>query len=125
MKYILLSLLLIGCASHSTKKSGGESEMKQPEKKVEAAVKEEAKKAVKKEMKAATKVASKAKTNCSYGENERVIENRTADAGGCEVVYTKDGNPDIVANAQNELDYCQQVADRIVGKLVDAGFKCE
>lgn len=128
MKVLLLALAiaLVGCASGPKK-----TETKKVEKKVTEAAKTEMKKmeTKKEEKKMAAKTDSKVKgakkVTCSAGDNVRTLENSFSDGGGCEVLYTKNGETNAVASASNELDYCQEVVDRIAGKLEGAGFKCE
>lgn len=137
MKLIVFTLLigLVGCASTKSEKNSGSESVK---KEVEVEItKEENKKKVEKEIEMKTmkkKMVSKTDESkrkfektvtCMSGDVERVLENKTAEEGGCEVVYSKDGGESVIANAQNNLDYCQEVVDRVANKLVAAGFNCQ
>ena len=120
MKLILLiSLALVAsCASNSTKKVSTDTK--------EAAKTEtvKAKEIVKKEMaKADAKTSDSIKT-CTIGKVVRTIEVKKS-GSGCEVLYTKDGETNSVASAQNDLGHCSSIQDRITGKLSDAGFNCK
>lgn len=61
---------------------------------------------------------------CELGSEERTIENRALEGGGCEVIYTKAGEPNVVAEAKNDLSYCRGVVERIQNNLSSAGFEC-
>ena len=126
MKLLLLVLALafVSCSSGSKKMDD------KTVKKTTTTTKEEVKTAVKKEVE---KMTAKKKTtsgegkvtNCTYPGDDRVIENRFAEGGGCEVLYTKNGETKTIATAQNELDYCQEVYERVSTKLSGAGFTCK
>ncbi len=82
---------------------------------------------MKKDAKKETKIAgatTSGATTCSLANEKREIENRPASAGGCEVVYNKDGNSQTVATAQNDTSYCDQVVEKMKGKLETAGWSC-
>ncbi|MAZ49065.1 MAG: hypothetical protein CME65_10905 [Halobacteriovoraceae bacterium] len=135
MKIILILLImgLIGCASTKSTKDGGSTSVKKEveveldeasEKKV--IEKEIVKKVEKKEV--AKKLTGKKfgkNVTCTSGEVERALENKFSDDGGCEVIYSKDGSENVIANAKNNLDYCQEVVDRVANKLSNAGFSCQ
>lgn len=134
--WMILALTLVGCAGAPKKKMDDKSEAKKEMKKEmtkenkKAEMKPEEKKP--EEEKTETTEQSEVKSmkvagnsvTCSYGENTRTLENKTLETGGCEVIYTKDGVPSTIANAQNEMDYCQEVLERVAGKLANAGFNC-
>ena len=65
------------------------------------------------------------KISCKSGKTERVIEIKAGDGGGCTVTYTKDGQAKEVGQAAHHADVCTKIADKIQGKLRDAGFQCE
>lgn len=136
MKVLLLvcAFVIVGCSSSATQKSGGESkseivktpteaEMKKTDNKKpqKSASSKESKKSM---SKSAAKSYGKMVT-CNYGETERVLENKESDNGGCELVYTKEGNANTIANAANQTEYCQEVLDRVANKLANAGFTCQ
>lgn len=125
MKGLLLVIVLsvVGCASGSKKAKQEVAKKAEPTK---AQAKEVAKAEVKKEMdkKPEAKKWSSFVT-CTFGENERTIKNEMPEAGGCEVLYTKDTVEDSVADAKNDMEFCQKIVDRIANKLVAAGFDCK
>lgn len=131
--FLALGFILASCSSNSKKMDDKNSmadskkeAMKKTEMKKTEMKKEVAKKTgTKKEMAKSSDGKFGKKVSCAYGENERVLENKFSDNGGCEVLYTKDGSTSSIATAQNELDYCQSVVDRVAGKLADAGFNCK
>ena len=135
MKLLLCALVLslVGCASTKSTKDGGAKSVKK-EIELEKTVEKTSEKAPAKKAKTEKKEVSKKEVSqkkfqktvtCTVGGTERILENRTADAGGCEVVYTKNGGESIIANAENNLDYCQEVVDRVANKLSNAGFSCQ
>ncbi len=119
MKTLLLiaAMALVGCAS-SSKKEMNEESMKV---KVEETTKEV-------EMKAKSKMKkmkdSAQALTCNSGSDKRMIEVKSED-GGCEVLYTKNGETSSIASAKYDLGYCSKIQDRIVTNLTNAGFKCE
>lgn len=121
---LILAISVVSCASGSKKEKAPEMEKKVEAAKMEA--KKEAKTAVKKEMKKKPEAKKWSDhVTCSWGENVRIIKKQKPENGGCEVLYTKEGVEDSIANAQNDIDYCQEIVDRIANKLTAAGFKCE
>lgn len=125
MKIILILLImgLIGCASTKSTKDGGSTSVK---KEIEKEIVKNVEKKVEKEI--ATESTSKKfgkNVTCTSGDVQRLLENKFSDDGGCEVVYSKDGSESVIANAQNNLDYCQEVLDRVANKLAHAGFSCQ
>lgn len=126
MKLLLLvtAVAVVGCASGSKKKADAKPMEKKTEMKAEKKMpaKKEEKKMAKKTMAKSTFGST---VTCSYGQVERVLENKASESGGCEVLYTKDGGTSTIATAQNELDYCQSVVDKISNKLTNAGFNCK
>lgn len=132
--FLALSFTLVSCSSNSKKMddnsamdSSKTTDMKKSEMKKTDGKKEMAKKMQMKKTDSANTANSKfGKTvTCSYGEVQRVLENKFSDNGGCEVLYTKDGSTSSIATAQNELDYCQSVVDKVAGNLTNAGFNCQ
>ena len=127
--FILVACFLVGCSTNGQQKSEAQSKSE-----VVAPTEKEMEKAAAKktEKNQETKSSTTEKNNskfgkmvtCNYGETERILENKESDAGGCEVIYTKEGAANSIANAQNETSYCQEVVDRIANKLVAAGFTC-
>ncbi len=60
---------------------------------------------------------------CTAGEDTRKIQ-VTTNNSGCQVVYTKFGAESEVANAANDMSYCESVSNKIQGNLSAAGFAC-
>jgi len=77
----------------------------------------------------ATPEVKKPKTSdsieCSWQGDRRQILNRERSQGGCEVVYTKGDESKTVAEARNDLAYCERVALRVKSNLEQAGFNCD
>lgn len=73
----------------------------------------------------AKSVESTDKVTCKQGTEERSLEKRTAEGGGCEVIYTKGGTPSVIANAKADLSHCDKVHDKIKTNLEAVGYKCE
>lgn len=115
---LVASLFVFSCAS--SKKTEG-AQAKDTAAPAAKDTKEEAKTAAPK--KAAAKVASTA--TCTVKGDTRKLAIATPDGGGCEVHYVKFGNENVIANAQNDMNYCQEVFGRVKGKLEEAGFSCE
>ncbi len=61
--------------------------------------------------------------SCTSGEDTRTIQITNNDAG-CQVVYNKFGADSEVANAANDMSYCDNVSSKIQGNLSAAGFAC-
>jgi len=61
---------------------------------------------------------------CAGRNDSRVVEVTNTPDGGCEVRYTKFGETKVVANAQNDLSYCEQIYERITQRLNSAAFEC-
>jgi hypothetical protein len=76
---------------------------------------------------AATTTAAAVKAGavvCKSGADSRTIEVVTKDAG-CEVSYTKEGKATTPASSAHGTAHCDEVKDKIKGKLEAAGYKCE
>lgn len=61
---------------------------------------------------------------CKSGKDERNIQVRKPEAGGCEVVYTKFGEESVVADAKYDMNFCKEKAEKVKSNLVAAGFEC-
>ena len=55
-----------------------------------------------------------------YQRNRATLEGEF----GCRVVYTKDGESEVLWQAKNNPDYCEPMAIALVKKLQGSGFKC-
>ncbi len=78
------------------------------------------------------KSATEAKSNgsdsrvvCTLDKDERIIDVRKSEAGGCELFYTKFGEEKSVASSGFGTQYCEEVRDRIQSNLTKAGFSCQ
>lgn len=134
MKYLLIGLLFVSCASEKIQEKHAKNELssvesvssvKSDEKKNSKMPKANKDLQVKTSLKSIATSSSDQSVTCVYGDNQRVIENRKSETGGCEVAYTKDNELKIIATAQNEVDHCQEVYDRVLNKLKNADFKCK
>ncbi len=61
---------------------------------------------------------------CSFKTDKRILEVRAKDKG-CELAYTKAGQENVIGSSVNGRDHCQQMSDKIKGKLETAGFSCK
>lgn len=61
---------------------------------------------------------------CKLGSDERVVKRLKPEAGGCQVSYTKLGETKVVADAKNDLVYCDKIMGKIQQNLTQAGFSC-
>ena len=62
---------------------------------------------------------------CTLDKDERIIDVRKTEAGGCELFYTKFGEEKSVASSGFGTQYCEEVRDRIQSNLTKAGFSCQ
>lgn len=62
---------------------------------------------------------------CRAGEDQRTIAKKSMTGGGCEVLYTKHGETNTIADAKNDVGYCDNVVDKIKNNLTSAGFNCQ
>ena len=74
---------------------------------------------------AKTESAAMGKITCVSGTDSRELEMTAADGKACVLNYTKQGNTQEVASGVADTNHCNEVRDRIKGKLEAAGFKCE
>lgn len=65
------------------------------------------------------------KVTCTSGNDVRTITVLNGDAGGCGVVYNKQGVDKTVAVAKNVMQYCTDIQDKIKGNLEGPGFTCQ
>ncbi|MCB0386158.1 MAG: hypothetical protein KDD43_12260 [Bdellovibrionales bacterium] len=115
---LIATLFVFSCAS--TKKNDGAPSGDQ----AAPAAAESAKETPKEEAAPAKAAASAGAAVCKATNDERQLEVVKPDGGGCEVHYTKFGTDKVVANAQNDVSYCEEVFNRIKSRLVEAGFEC-
>ncbi|MCC7405449.1 MAG: hypothetical protein IT288_13710 [Bdellovibrionales bacterium] len=116
---LLISMFFFACASY--KKTEDAATTKNPtaaktETKVEAPTKSPPA--------AKTATASAGAVVCKSKADERQLEVVKPQGGGCEVHYTKFGTDTVVANAQNDTSYCEEVLGRIKTRLTESGFEC-
>jgi len=64
--------------------------------------------------------------NCAMGQDRRLISilERTDDRGWG-VVYEKFGTRKTIAIARNDKSFCDEIVERVKGKLQTAGFQCD
>lgn len=61
---------------------------------------------------------------CNMGSDQRLVSVIDTREGPCGVVYSKHGNKKTVAYAKNDMSFCDNVFNNIVGNLTGAGFDC-
>jgi len=114
---VVLGLTLSACSS--SKKDVNESSAGE---KVEEAAKEVTKTAQEATSKAKAAVSGEA--TCKLGGDTRTIAVNSVDKG-CEVIYTKFGEPSSIASGSSGSDHCVNVVSKVRENLENAGFKCE
>ncbi len=62
---------------------------------------------------------------CTLNGDTRTISVLNNSTGGCTVEYTKFDNTQNVANAANDISYCENVVNKIKGNLESANFACQ
>ena len=64
--------------------------------------------------------------NCAMGQDNRTVSiiKRTDDIGWG-VVYSKFGSKNTIAIARHERSFCDEIVERVKGKLQSAGFQCD
>ena len=62
---------------------------------------------------------------CSLNDDVRPISVLAGENGGCGVVYNRLGTVKTVAVAENVMEYCDEVQNKIKGNLESAGFNCD
>lgn len=68
--------------------------------------------------------AEGAKTiQCDSGSDKRTLEIKVLDQG-CEFIYTKQDKPSTLATQKVGFTKCDEVAEKIKGKLEASNFKC-
>lgn len=67
--------------------------------------------------------AKKGGVKCSLPKDERLIEVKKS-GSGCEVMYTKFGKTNSVAQSAFGVAHCEKVQNRMKDKLSSAGFSC-
>jgi hypothetical protein len=70
------------------------------------------------------KKAASSKATCKSGSEERIVEVQSREGGGCKVVYTSAGTAKTVGEAAHQLDFCDQLLERMIKKFEAAGYKC-
>ena len=121
---IVMSLVFIQGCSSSKKAENMEAPKEAPMKAKET---KSEKKAMDKPMK---KVEAEAATNlgdsvnCKIDNDERTIA-VAQNGNGCVVQYTKNGETNDVATANNGNSHCKKVQENMVKNLTNAGFSCK
>lgn len=65
------------------------------------------------------------KITCKTKDEARTITSREVAGGGCEVLYEKDGQSDVVTFAKAGTNHCDRVLERMRSNLTTSGFSCE
>lgn len=68
---------------------------------------------------------SESRVVCTLDKDERIIDVRKSEAGGCDLFYTKFADEKSVASSGFGTQYCEEVRDRIQSNLTKAGFSCQ
>lgn len=113
-----LLALSIGCSSKDKKSDNGTATTEAGVK----AGKAEAGKAVDK-AKADMKKGMDDGLVCANGKDKRSLEIRPA-GSGCEVVYTKFEQENVIASGSTGKGYCEQTVEKVKSNLENAGFSC-
>jgi len=130
--FLLAMGLMIGCSNASKKATTetvtGPSTATTPATTPTAATVETKKEDTKKSKTKAAKTAGDAKTaaevTCTSKQEVRKLSIKAKDQG-CELEYTKGGQPTSVASQVAGQAKCEEVSTRIKEKLVAAGYTCE
>lgn len=129
--FLLAMGLMIGCTNAAKKqtaetKAGPETATTPapaaPAATADVAPAKDAKKA--KTTKAATTTTAAGDVTCTSGQDVRKLSIKGKEQG-CELEYTKAGQPSSVASQIVGQAKCEEVLTRIQDKLVAAGYKCE
>lgn len=62
---------------------------------------------------------------CSWQKDLRELHHVARANGGCEVIYKKQGEDKVIAQAKRDISYCQKILNNVRGNLERAGFKCQ
>ncbi len=108
---------LVGCASKDKKTEETNSAAQTAE-----AVKKEGAKVMDK-AKAGVKAAVQGQVTCAKGKDNRTLAIRS-EGSGCEVVYTKFEQENVIATSQNGMSHCEATIGKVKSNLENAGFSC-
>ena len=141
--FIAVAALIGACAHHKKEAATPTPNAEQPAATTPATTKaqeKEAKKAAKKAKKEAAKAEKAAaktepdeKTSnegsagiikCTQGKVERTLQVVEKD-GGCETIYTKEGEGKSIATSAKGKEYCDKVAEKIQKNLASSGYTCQ
>lgn len=130
--FLLAMGLMIGCSNASkkatTETATGPSTATTPAPTTTAATvetkKEDTKKSKTKAAKTAGDANAAAEVTCTSKQEVRKLSIKAKDQG-CELEYTKGGQPTSVASQVAGQAKCEEVSTRIKEKLVAAGYTCE
>jgi|LakMenE01Jun11ns_1017448.scaffolds.fasta_scaffold9595683_2 hypothetical protein len=61
---------------------------------------------------------------CKSGKDERVLEIKSTEAGGCELAYIKFGERKIIATSIQGLNHCEKVMQKTKSSLENSKFLC-
>ena len=67
----------------------------------------------------------KSKLTCTSGKDVRTVAILEGNTGGCGVVYNKMGADKTIAVAENDMEFCPEVQNKVRGNLEAANFTCE
>lgn len=120
---LTILILAVGACSSKKKEEVKEDTVATQEEVVETAAPEEATKEAAEEVAATT--SSAATLTCNNGDDSRTIDVVSTGETSCEVNYSKFGNTEKVAWAENDSGWCPKIQDNIRGNLEGAGFTCQ
>jgi hypothetical protein len=122
-------LAIIGAACLLTLSIGNFAKADEPAKGDEKQVEKKADKGEKGEEKAAKKEEGKASgassITCKNGGDTRTLTKKDMEGGGCEVMYNKGGEDKSIAQAKNDVSYCDKTMEKVKDNLTKSGFTCE
>jgi len=64
--------------------------------------------------------------SCSLDNDHRQIQSiKKTDGKGCEVSYLKWKETSVIGSANNDMDHCKRIVEKVKVKLETAGFTCK
>jgi hypothetical protein len=110
--------LIFGCSNPQKKQAGTASPTEAPAQQLTTATQTG---------QAATPAKVEAQKNelaCKRDQETRTLKVEAAQTRGCKLFYSNYSSKDAVAWSNKGNSHCEQVCDRIRGKLEEVGFKC-
>ncbi len=63
-------------------------------------------------------------TVCKSGTDERTLDIQSREGGGCKVVYSNAAGSRTVGEAEHQLDFCNQLVEKMIKRFEASGYKC-